>query len=499
MKLIFLFIFIFLFNSSEEAKIRWAFELFRHGARSPYGGMTSDFKDCFGAQWNGLKELTGVGLRQHFLVGHRNRIRYINEHKLLSENYDPREVYLISTDSNRTIMSANAQVQGLYPPGTGPQLFANQSEVAIPPVEASSYQKAKEDLDKDGYAVLPNRINIIPVHSFFNDDHFIQLQDKRVCPNNKEHYKQNEERKEVTDFLAAMDAKYGEKLYQILYNKDEKDKNPLKNYGKAYYIFDTVITQYTEGYDKFEEVAHNLNVTQEELLKDAFDFFFLDLVGNGIDNDICIHAMSPIVDRIIQLMKAKIKKDQDKEENYIGYDLPKFVMFSAHDSTCGAFIGYMKAVFGAEGRYPYFATNINLELIREDKEGGNYTEDDYKVEYLVNDESLGVYDYKYFVQKAKENFKSKEDLTKFCGWKEKDDEDDKKDDDKKDDKKEEGDNSRNTVFIIVNIVLGIICFVLIGLIVVTILMKKSKEDMNNIESIEKLNSMSGENEANETS
>ena len=56
------------------------------------------FKDCFGYQWNGLKELTGVGIRQQFLVGYRNRIRYINNTNLINQKYDPREVLLISTE-----------------------------------------------------------------------------------------------------------------------------------------------------------------------------------------------------------------------------------------------------------------------------------------------------------------------------------------------------------------------------------------------------------------
>ena len=94
---------ISLIKSEEE--LRWAFEIFRHGARTPYDGMTKNFEDCFGQKWIGKKELTGVGMHQHFLVGTRNRIKYINDKKLLSPIYDPREIYLISTDSNRTIMS----------------------------------------------------------------------------------------------------------------------------------------------------------------------------------------------------------------------------------------------------------------------------------------------------------------------------------------------------------------------------------------------------------
>ena len=82
-KILFLIIILLIQNTSQQAELRWAFEIFRHGARTPYSGMTHDFKDCFGQKWYGQKELTGVGLRQHFLVGYRNRIKYTEKNKLI--------------------------------------------------------------------------------------------------------------------------------------------------------------------------------------------------------------------------------------------------------------------------------------------------------------------------------------------------------------------------------------------------------------------------------
>lgn len=454
-------VFCFINYSKEEDKLRWAFEIFRHGARTPYSGMNVSFHDCFGHQWIGLKELTGVGLRQHFLVGYRNQLKYIQENQLINPIYDPREVFLISTDSNRTIMSANAQVQGLFTPGTGKKLNQEKSEKAIPPVEPGSYEEAKKELDDDGYATLPNDITIMPVHSFFNDDHFIQLQDNKVCPKSINYYIKNQERKEVVDFLNQMTEKYGEKLMEVMPN--EKDKNILKNYTKAYYIFDTVISEYIEGVDRFDEVVTALNVTKEELLDDSFKFFDLDLIGKGIDNDkeLCLYSMSPIFDRLITWMDAKIEKDIEGKENYTEYDIPKFVMFSAHDSTCGAFMGYMKAVFGTEIRYPYFATNINLELTRK---GDEKKKENYYIEYIINDESMLNISYTEFTQKVNENKKSKEEIDKFCGFDE-------------EAKESETESEGTNVYLIVDIILSIFSIVLIILLIITI-KKKSASDFD---------------------
>ena len=453
--------FIILKLSKEERELRWAFELFRHGARTPYSGMTEDFKDCFGQQWNGLKELTGVGLRQHFLVGYRNRIRYMEENNLISPIYDPREVYLISTDSNRTIMSANAQVQGLYLPGTGPTLFQNQSDIAIPPVEEENIKEEKDKLDENNCTVLPNQINIMPIHSFFTKDHFIQLQDKKVCPNAKKIYKKNQERKEVVNFLKKMTEKYGKKIASI----SNEAEDALNNYTKAYYIFDTFIAQYTEGLQIFEDNLKKMKVTQEEILNDSFKFFEYDLIGNGIDNDeqLCLHSMSPIFDRLINWTDSKIEKDRNNSENYIGYDLPKFVMFSAHDSTCAAFMGFMKAVYGTKIVYPKFATNINLELYRKDNK--------YYIEYYINDEFMGEFEYNEFVKKFRNKRKSTKEINEFCGF----------------EKKEEEDND---IYLFINIFLSIMCVILIILILITIKKKKSKNSNIDIDNAEPLNKFS---------
>ena len=469
-KILYIFnIIIILIINSQQSQLRWAFEIFRHGARTPYSGMTPDFKDCFGLQWFGLKELTGVGLRQHFLVGYRNRIKYVNETNLIKPEYDPREVFIISTDSNRTIMSANAQVQGLFPPGTGPKIFQNQSDNAVPPVNIIDIKDEKEELDENDFTALPYKMNIIPVHSFFNADHFIQLQDKKVCPKTIEYYNKNQKRKEVIEFLDNMTEKYGNKLQELLINNESRDV--LKDYTKAYYIFDTIISTYTEGY---ELPKLNESVTDDELLKDSFKFFEYDLIGNGIENDrdICLYSMSPIFDRILKWIDLKIEKDMKKEFNYTNYDLPKFVMFSAHDSTCGAFMGFMHEVFGTKIVYPYFATNINLELYLNNPDE-EINKDNYYIEYIINDESIKTISYKEFMEALKNKMKTMDEINKFCGFtQEKNGDDNNNDDDDK------------ALYIWINVALGIISLILIGLIVFTI--KKKKNTNKNIEGLDSL-------------
>jgi len=56
-------------------------------------------------------------MRQRFLLGAYYRQRYIEEYGVLSEEYDPEEIFMVSTDVNRTIQSGQSELMGLYPPG----------------------------------------------------------------------------------------------------------------------------------------------------------------------------------------------------------------------------------------------------------------------------------------------------------------------------------------------------------------------------------------------
>eukprot|EP00090_Calanus_glacialis_P002491 TRINITY_DN11869_c0_g1_i5.p1 TRINITY_DN11869_c0_g1~~TRINITY_DN11869_c0_g1_i5.p1 ORF type:complete len:413 (-),score=122.52 TRINITY_DN11869_c0_g1_i5:35-1273(-) len=87
--------------------------LYRHGDRTPCGGYPTDpYSDP--SNWPvGLGQLTSVGKRMHFELGEWLRRRYDG---FLSSNYSEEEIYVRSTDVDRTLMSAQSNLAGLYPP-----------------------------------------------------------------------------------------------------------------------------------------------------------------------------------------------------------------------------------------------------------------------------------------------------------------------------------------------------------------------------------------------
>ncbi|KAK2159932.1 hypothetical protein LSH36_143g03010, partial [Paralvinella palmiformis] len=63
----------------------------------------------------GLAHLTQLGIEQEFKFGQYLRKHYIDQYTFLSPTYKSYELHVQSTDTSRTLMSATALLQGLYP------------------------------------------------------------------------------------------------------------------------------------------------------------------------------------------------------------------------------------------------------------------------------------------------------------------------------------------------------------------------------------------------
>lgn len=88
--------------------------LYRHGDRTPTMAYPTDpYSDIsnWPVPWGAL---TNTGKQQHFALGKWLRQRYGNV--LLSEQYTPNEIYIRSTDVDRTLQSSESNLAGLYPP-----------------------------------------------------------------------------------------------------------------------------------------------------------------------------------------------------------------------------------------------------------------------------------------------------------------------------------------------------------------------------------------------
>ena len=119
----------------EKKPIIFVFELIRHGARTGNTKLPGIWDD------EGDKELTASGMREQYLMGENIREKYIIENNLLSIKYKREQFYARSTNTNRTIMSAQSQISGIYK-SSNSELTKKQESLGVPPIKLSFNPKS---------------------------------------------------------------------------------------------------------------------------------------------------------------------------------------------------------------------------------------------------------------------------------------------------------------------------------------------------------------------
>ena len=144
-------------------------ELWRHGARS---AAINTYNQSYVTKV-GPGNLEGNGLRMHYNLGAKIRSLYpylFDE----SRNFQHK---VFSSDYERTIISAQSHLLGLYPPGTGPDVTNQVNSTKLPPFKGAAMPpKLKNE-------ALPDALNLVPVDTMDIKTDLIFLKGMNyVCP-----------------------------------------------------------------------------------------------------------------------------------------------------------------------------------------------------------------------------------------------------------------------------------------------------------------------------
>ncbi|XP_076580013.1 lysosomal acid phosphatase [Chaetodon auriga] len=295
-------------KAAADRELVYVTVLFRHGDRSPVRAYPTDpYQESAWPQ--GFGQLSQEGMRQHYELGHFLRDRYKG---FLKESYDRHEISVRSTDVDRTLMSAEANLAGLYPPA-GRQVFT-------------------PDL----------KWQPIPVHTVPQSEERLLSYPLGDCPR----YNQLMNETEHTEEFLNVTIEYKD-VIELVRNKTGLNKT---NVESIWTVYDTL----------FCESLHNMSapdwVTPDvmEKLRELKDYEFRSMFGLYKRQEKSRLQGGILLGEIVKNLTKMAAPDPEQRL--------KMMMLSAHDTTVAALQSSLD-VFN--GRQPPYASCQIFELYRE--------------------------------------------------------------------------------------------------------------------------------------
>ena len=401
----------YLIKISIQEKLIFVMTHFRHGARGPLY-INKNNLDKVNELWTIPGELTAVGMRMQYLLGLRNRKRYIDNYKLLSKKFDPHEMLVYSTNYNRTLMSVYSQLQGLYPHKSDIGLSLNEEQEisAIPQVNINeSY--IKDEVDIMNSSALPNFMTVIPIRMISSKDKKINI----YCSGS--HNTKNSSMESIIAIKYYFNEKYKDYLNKFYNETKTYDFSSINNFCDAF------IVDYTDRRNITD--LKNTGVNFEELANSCYEvskIYFRDYNLNAGQNNLDKVESSKIMREMLRLMKKRVKDDINNvtEIKYSDFSKPKMMMISAHDTTVSYNQMAIIKCFNLDldtFQPVKFTSQMAFEVIRNDDNETNFNSlsyNDYTVNYYFNDDNILSISLDKFIEKMENYLWTEEEVDNYC-------------------------------------------------------------------------------------
>jgi acid phosphatase len=295
-----------------NSKMVFAIDVIRHGDRAP----VADFPAAPHKWPQGLGQLTPEGMRGEFELGKMFRAKYIDKNHLLPPTYDCDSMYVRASDIDRTLMSAECTLLGLYPLGQGPVM-------------------------EDGKEGVPQRYQPIPIHTRPRETDDVLIADV------------NKSSPDIYRHFVYESPEWKAKQAEVEPNFERWSKLTgfhIKNLQTMTLVGDTAHIR------RIHHVPLPPGMTQadEDAMADVGEWVF----GAKFKPPEVGQATGLNLLRLIE----KYLSDATKGDGKL-----KYVLFSAHDSTICSLLSAIKAPTNSRPRY---SSDVNISLW---KSGDKYT------------------------------------------------------------------------------------------------------------------------------
>ncbi|CAI5441696.1 unnamed protein product [Caenorhabditis angaria] len=334
--------------------------IWRHGDRSPTAKINAISKNesdwIFGG--GGLGELTTIGMKEQFILGQKMKKRYI-ESGFLHKFYDSKQIHIRSTDKNRTLVSAMANMLGMFSSGGRPGI--DYPEI-------------------DGW---PRGYMPVPIHAPEESENDCLLNSLCKCKRSDKLLEEAKKGEEYQQFISS--SKYIEvcKNLSILTNEHINADNLWK-------IEDILISQRANFPNSTELIDEKLYKAyrKELLMTNKFLIGIYDpeiINGINIRDELLKLRAGLLINDIVKRMRsiADCYSNNSKCDEKL-----KYYAYSSHDHTLMSLLSilHLENVITAkekiyEGEWPDYSADITFELYL------NNSTASFKIFYLQNTDS----------------------------------------------------------------------------------------------------------------
>ena len=390
--------------TDEDYTIKFVWTAFRHGARA--SNTVKNGKDLFNFDWDiDHGELTNVGIRQHFILGQLQRQRYS---RFLSKTIQKGELYMLSTDFNRTIMSLMSHYQGLYEEGQS--LTEEQRVIAIPP--GITYESLPDKYKNSKYSLTDN-ISIQALHVIPDGKPYYEINKHKYCEGIPEMKDEN-----PNGHLQNIKELLSKRSYEItnLFNITIDYSNLLNSRMDLFNLADGYISAYFESKNIKEKYFHNNKTEAENMLYDFTKFFSQDLTIGTYGEEEAYKArvtksrLMRLVLKYIDYRTFNDTKDINGNEIYTNEN-PKMVIYSIHDRDLAEIMMLLKFSFNTELELIPFASYYNIELLSKTNASNK---EEYYIRIIYNGKQVILLNLKEFKDTLSSSLISDEEIEKFC-------------------------------------------------------------------------------------
>ena len=193
---------------------------------------------------------------------------------------------------------------------------------------------------------------------------------------------------------------------------NDKNKEFIFNFNYINSFCDHLLSNILENSDLSDLEKYDFNIQELNEYCQKFSQYNLEEIECG-NKDVIFMSLSPTMRQLILWMDNRIKINEEGNELYIN-DSPKYTIWSAHDSSLAANEMFFKYIFGTKFINPIVGSSIIIELHKnESKQNENYY-----IQYFVNDELLLEIEYNFFKTNILKYLWNEDNINKFCKFSE---------------------------------------------------------------------------------